>query len=138
MQVNTIDIMKSSGEKVKFSLDKLRASLKSIGAHHQTINQIVDNVRDELYHGISTKEIYNSAFAILKKNKNFLASKYKLKKAIYKLGATGSPFELFIGALLKYSGYKTEIDIVLQGPCVPHEVDVMAYKNNKTSIIECK
>ena len=126
MQVNTIDIMKSSGEKVKFSLDKLKASLKRIGAHHQTINQVVDNVKEELYHGISTKEIYNSAFAILKKNKNYLASKYKLKKAIYKLGPTGSPFEPSIGALLKYSGYKTEIDMVLQGPCVTQEVNVKA------------
>ena len=33
---------------------------------------------------------------LLKKKKSYLASKYKLKKAIYELGPTGFPFERFI------------------------------------------
>jgi hypothetical protein len=138
MKIDTIDIVKSSGDKVKFSLDKLKSSLKQTGADSQTVNKIVDTVRDELYQGISTKEIYNRAFAMLKKKKSYLASKYKLKKAIYELGPTGFPFERFIGAILKYSGFKTEVDMVLQGQCVTHEIDVVAYKNNETTIIECK
>ena len=138
METNTIDIIKSSGDKVKFSLDKLKTSLKRTGADLKTVNQIVDRVRDELYQGISTKEIYNRAFSLLKKKKSYLASKYKLKKAIYELGPTGFPFERFIGAILKYSGYKTEIGVVLQGQCVTHEVDVIAHKNGETSVIECK
>jgi len=93
-----IEITKSSGEKVKFSLEKLRASLKRSGADADLINQILDKVRDELYQGISTKEIYNRAFAMLKNEKLEYASKYKLKKAIYELGPTGFPFEKFIAA----------------------------------------
>jgi hypothetical protein len=138
METNSIDIVKSSGEKVKFSLDKLKLSLKRTGADNQTVSQIVNTVRDELYQGISTKEIYNRAFAMLKKKKSYLASKYKLKKAIYELGPTGFPFERFISTILTYSGYKTEIDKVLQGQCVSHEIDVIAHKNNETTIIECK
>jgi hypothetical protein len=138
MKTEHIEITKSSGEKVKFSLEKLRASLNQIGADTQTVNQIIDTVRDELYQGISTKEIYNRAFALLKKKERYLASKYKLKKAIYELGPTGFPFERFVRAILKYSGYKTEIDKVLQGQCVKHEIDVIAHKGNETSIIECK
>lgn len=138
MQTATIEIIKSSGEKAKFSLHKLKASLKRTGADNQTVNQIIDKVRDELYQGISTKEIYNRAFALLKKKKSYLASKYKLKKAIYELGPTGFPFERFISDILKYSGYKTEVGKILQGKCVTHEIDVLAQKNNKTTIIECK
>ncbi|WP_166965356.1 ATP cone domain-containing protein [Yeosuana marina] len=138
MNTNTIDIIKSSGEKAKFSLDKLRGSLKRTGADNQTVNQIVDTVRDELYQGISTKEIYNRAFAMLKKKKSYLASKYKLKKAIYELGPTGFPFERFVSAILKFSGYETEVGKILQGQCVTHEIDVIAHKNNETTIIECK
>ena len=132
------DIIKSSGEKVKFSLDKLRASLKRTGADNDTINAIIDNVRDELYQGISTKEIYNRAFALLKKKQSFLASKYKLKKAIYELGPTGFPFERFISAVLNHSGYQTEVGRILQGKCVKHETDVVAHKNGETTLIECK
>ncbi|MBR9846063.1 MAG: ATPase [Algicola sp.] len=133
-----IEIKKSSGETVKFSLDKLRASLKRTGADSQTIDQIINNVRDELYQGISTKEIYNRAFALLKKKQSFLASKYKLKKAIYELGPTGFPFERFVSAILNYSGYSTEVGEILQGKCVTHEIDVIALKHNETTIIECK
>lgn len=138
MKADTFEIIKASGEKVKFSLEKLKTSLKRTGADNDTVNSIIDKVRDELYQGISTKEIYNRAFALLKKKKSYLASKYKLKKAIYELGPTGFPFEHFIGAVLKYSGYDIEINKILQGQCVTHEIDVIAYKNNESTIIECK
>ena len=138
MNNESFDIIKSSGEKVKFSLDKLRSSIKKTGADKETIDSIIDNVRDELYQGISTKEIYNRAFALLKKKKSYFASKYKLKKAIYELGPTGFPFERFISELLKYSGYKTEVGKILQGKCVKHEIDVLAHKNSETTVIECK
>lgn len=133
-----IDIIKSSGEKVKFSMDKLRASLKKSGADQRTVNDIIDKVKIELYDGISTKEIYNRAFALLKKKEGYLASKYKLKKAIYELGPTGYPFERFISAILKYSGYKTHVSEIMQGHCVKHEIDVVAEKDGKTTLIECK
>jgi len=138
MNNEPFDIIKSSGERVKFSIEKLRASLNRTGAEKKVVDQILDKVRDELYQGISTKEIYNRAFSLLKKKKSYFASKYKLKKAIYELGPTGFPFERFISAILKYSGYKTEVGKILQGECVKHEIDVIAHKNNETSIIECK
>ncbi|MFD2915738.1 ATP cone domain-containing protein [Psychroserpens luteus] len=138
MDIQNIEIIKSSGEKVKFSLDKLRSSLKRTGADDTIVNQILDKVRDELYQGISTKEIYNRAFALLKKNKSFLASKYKLKKAIYELGPTGFPFERFVSAILRYSGFETKVGTILQGECVSHEIDVIAFKNSEATIIECK
>jgi len=133
-----IDIIKSSGERVKFSLSKLRSSLKHSGADPNLIEQIINKVREELYEGITTKEIYNRAFAILKKNRSTFASKYKLKKAIYELGPTGFPFERFIAAILQYSGYDTRTNETMNGICVTHEIDVVAEKDGKVSIIECK
>lgn len=135
---NTVEIIKSSGEKVKFSMDKLRNSLKHSGANHELVEDIVTKVTDELYEGISTKEIYNRAFSLLKRKKSVFASKYKLKKAIYELGPTGFPFERFVAAILGYSGYAVEVDVVLHGICVTHEIDVLARKNEMTTIIECK
>lgn len=133
-----ISIVKSSGEVVQFSLTKLKKSLKRTGADDEVVASILETVQDELYQGITTKEIYNRAFALLKKKKNVFASKYKLKKAIYELGPTGFPFEHFIGAILKYSGYKVAVGEILQGECVQHEVDIVAHKNNETTVVECK
>ena len=80
MKDQVIEITKSTGDKVKFSIPKLKNSLRRSGADDATINHIVNVVRDELYQGISTREIYNRAFALLKKKKSYLASKYKLKR----------------------------------------------------------
>jgi hypothetical protein len=138
MEVKEFHVIKSSGERAKFSLTKLRRSLQRSGADETLVNQIVDQVRDELYQGISTKEIYNRAFTLLKKKKSVFASKYKLKKAIYELGPTGFPFEKFVAAILEYSGYSTEVGKVIKGDCVQHEVDVFAKKNGLLAVIECK
>ncbi|WP_440120664.1 restriction endonuclease [Tenacibaculum sp. Ill] len=135
---NKITIVKASGEVVEFSLAKLKKSLKRTGADDTLVSEIIEIVQGELYEGITTKEIYNRAFALLKKKKNVFASKYKLKKAIYELGPTGYPFEYFIAAVLKYSGYKVKVGEILQGECVQHEVDVLAHKNNETTVVECK
>jgi len=133
-----INIIKSGGEKEKFSLEKLYGSLKRTGASDKTVNHILDIVRDELYQGISTKEIYNRAFALLKKDHSHFASKYKLKRAVFELGPTGFPFEKFISALLQFSGYETYTGDIVQGDCVKHEIDVIAHKKGETAIIECK
>ena len=133
-----VEVIKASGEKVIFSSDKLRVSLSKSGADSDTIQQILDIVNSELYNGITTKEIYKRAFNLLKKKGGHFASKYKLKKAIYELGPTGFPFERYISAILKYSGYDTSVGVILQGVCVTHEIDVVAIKNGTTTLVECK
>lgn len=136
--LSNIEVVKHSGQRAKFSIEKLKASLRKSGAEESLVNEISNHVRDELYQGISTKEIYNRAFALLKKKKKGYASKYKLKKAIYELGPTGFPFEKFIGAILSYSGYEAKTGQFLQGKCVTHEVDVVAHKNGQNIVAECK
>ncbi|MBO0340430.1 MAG: ATP cone domain-containing protein [Bacteroidota bacterium] len=138
MAIKEFHITKSSGEQVKFSIDKLNRSLQHSGASEEMIQEIVQRVQDELYPGISTREIHNRAFALLKKRKSIYASKYKLKKAIYELGPTGFPFERFIRGILHYSGYETKVGEILEGTCVSHEIDVIAFKNGTLNVIECK
>lgn len=138
MNEQSFEILKQSGKKVRFSIDKLRASLARTGADEKTIKHIINVVRDELYQGISSKEIYNRAFALLQKENRFCASKYKLKNALYELGPTGFPFEKFVAKLLEFSGYTVELNQVIQGKCVSHEIDILAHKKEKTNLIECK
>jgi len=138
MKISELHIIKASGEKVKFSIEKVANSLRKAGAVEQEIQEILEQLKEELYEGISTKTIYSRAFNLLKKKNSLSASKYKLKKAIYELGPTGFPFERFVAAILKNSGYKVEVGKILQGNCVTHEVDVIAKEGNKTIWIECK
>ena len=138
MKNSNFEIIKSSGKTVSFSYSKLRNSLLRSGADKEIVKDIINQMRDELYNGISTNEIYNRAFALLKKSKSVYASKYKLKKAIYELGPSGFPFEKFIGELLKKEGYEVKLNQILSGHCVNHEVDLVVKKNSKKHLIECK
>lgn len=138
MDIGNLQITKASGDKDVFSVEKVKASLRKSGADEEVINHIIRNLEDELYDGISTKEIYNRAFNLLKKKNRSFASRYKLKNAIYELGPTGFPFEKFIAAILKNTGFKVEVGKILQGICVTHELDVIAVKDQVKNLIECK
>ncbi len=133
-----MQITKANGELAPFQVKKLAFSLKKAGAAALTIQQIVSSISSILYEGISTKEIYKKAFMLLRKYSRPTAARYKLKKAIMELGPTGYPFENFIGKILEYEGFKTEVGVVMQGHCVTHEVDVTALKENEHYLVECK
>mgnify|MGYP003718125841 CR=1 FL=1 len=74
MESKQMKVIKSSGEKVAFSLPKLKASLRRSGANEAIVEDVINIVQDELYQDISTKEIYNRAFALLKKKKSITAT----------------------------------------------------------------
>lgn len=131
-------IIKESGEIANFSRDKLMTSLLKSGASDSDIKKIATEIESLLYDGITTKEIYKKAFALLKKHSRPTAARFKLKKAIMELGPTGFPFENFVGELLKYQGFKVEVGVIVQGSCVQHEVDVVAEKESKHFMVECK
>ncbi|MBN1340631.1 MAG: restriction endonuclease [Bacteroidales bacterium] len=131
-------IRKRSGEVVPFDLDKLRLSLERSGAAEQDVEAVVNEIRSRLVQGISTHRLYQMAYAVLKKKSVHAAGKYRLKKAIFDLGPTGYPFERFVGELLKYQGYEVEVGKRVKGHCVEHEVDVVAEKDNRRFMIECK
>jgi len=132
-----IKVKKFSGELVDFDERKLVNSLKAAQANHNLATKIVKEVNQSLYDGMSTKEIYQKAFKLLKKQRPS-AARYKLKRAIMELGPSGFPFEKYIGHILKFDGYDTEVGIIMQGNCVTHEIDVLAKKDDRCYVIECK
>tara|TARA_R110000765_G_C18905802_1_gene604502 strand:+ start:179 stop:1018 length:840 start_codon:yes stop_codon:yes gene_type:complete len=133
-----INIIKASGEKAPFEIEKVISSLERAGADKLLIEEIVQDVEKAVYDGMTTKKIYQMAFRILKRKSRVSASRYKLKKALMELGPTGFPFEKFVGAILGREGFDTKVGIIVQGNCVQHEVDVIAQKENKHYMIECK
>lgn len=133
-----IYIKKSTDEMELFSFEKLKQSLQSSGASKEVVETIVNRMQPNIYDGMSSNEIYKKAFALLKTQNRFSASRYSLKRALFELGPTGYPFERLVGALLKEKGYKTEVSVILNGECVTHEIDVLAEKDGNVYAIECK
>ncbi len=132
-------VTKASGEREPFSDEKLRRSLQRAGAPAKAIDDISKHIQYELKDGVTTSEIYNHAFSILKKEGRHFAARYGLKKAIMELGPTGHPFEKFVGEILKTQGYNNvQVGKIIQGICVAHEVDVVAEKGERRIMVELK
>ncbi|HKR07445.1 MAG TPA: ATP cone domain-containing protein [Bacteroidia bacterium] len=138
MKNKSIHITKASGEQVPFNSDKLRHSLHRSGANNEIIHEIISEVQNKLYEGITTRKIYQLAFGMLKKQSRHSAAKYKLKRAIMELGPSGFPFEKFVAAILNHQGYAVKVGEIVKGQCVNHEIDVIAEKENQHFMIECK
>ncbi len=131
-------VTKSSGEKSRFSEQKLRRSLERAGASEDQISYIIKEIGTKLFEGITTKQIYKLAFSLLKDNSRHLAARYHLKDAIMELGPSGFPFEKYIAEILNAQGYTTQVGQIVQGKCVTHEIDVIAEKDNNCFMVECK
>ncbi len=131
-------IVKRSGEREPFSETKLRRSLEKALASPAMIDEIVRHIRGELEEGMTTSEIYRHAFSLLKQHHAPLAARYSLKQAILDLGPEGHFFERFVGELVKSKGFAVEVGKVVEGFCVPHEVDVVGEKSDYHIMVECK
>ncbi len=138
MNTKQIYVTKISGEKALFDEEKLRNSLKRSKADDDIIDKVIEKVKIELKDSITTKEIYRMAFTYLRKYSSHSAARYKLKQSILELGPTGFPFEDYISELLKFKNYTTEVGKIVDGHCITHEIDIIAERDNRHILLECK
>jgi len=132
-------VLKADKTQEPFSEKKVIDSIKRARIPHSLQGEVLTHVKSKLYNGISTQEIYHHVMEFLGTTpKPYIKTRYSLKEAIMQLGPTGYPFEDFIGKLLQTQGYKTQVRQIMQGKCISHEVDVIAEKNGKMTMIEAK
>lgn len=131
-------IVKANGKSEEFNPLKLENSLILAGSDLGTVKDIVRQVTSELKAGMTTTHIYKRAFALLHSAEKNVATRYSLRRAIADLGPSGFPFEKFIAELLREQGYETLTGQMVLGECVPHEVDVIAWNNDKLIMAEAK
>jgi translation initiation factor 2 beta subunit (eIF-2beta)/eIF-5 len=131
-------IVKHSGDIVEYNPLKLQNSLLKSGANQAVIKEIMQTIEHEIYEGMPTKQIYKLAFGHLKKASNSHAARYNLRQAIQLLGPAGFFFEKYVARLFAAEHYDTQINLILQGKCVSHEVDVAIRKYDNVAMVECK
>jgi hypothetical protein len=134
----SILITKADGNTEYFKVEKLRRSLRRAGATPDETNEIILKIDKILHDKIKTQEIYRHAFSLLRESRPPVAARYSLRRALFNLGPTGFPFEVFLGRLFQKDGYSTKTGIILQGRCAPHEIDIAAYKTDHSFIGEAK
>ena len=136
--MNDLQITKASGERVAFDAEKLISSLQRAGATPGHAAAIGQTIEQQLYDGISSREIYRLAHRLLRKKARHTAARYSLKQALLAFGPSGFPFEQFIARLLKAEGYYVQTGLLRQGRCIDHEIDVLAESDGRVIVGECK
>jgi Holliday junction resolvase-like predicted endonuclease len=135
---NKIHIIKASGERQVFDEKKIYDTARRAGASEKLAEKVRDAVQKKLYPNISSDKILNYVLSYLNKKENKIASRYSLKKAIMELGPSGYSFEKYIAIILKEYGYQVKTNQFIKGHCLTYEIDVVAEKDNKVFVVECK
>lgn len=133
-----IQVKKYSGDLVPFDPDSLRHSLSRSGASEMEVTKVFGQIKHKLYDGISTRELYELAFELLKGHRDVYAARYSLKKALRDLGPDGFYFEKWVARLFQSNGYQAITGQTIQGHSVTHEIDVVAMKDERLLVVECK
>lgn len=132
-------VLKASGKTEPFNESKVLASIGRAGIPQKLHLEVLNHIKNNLHNNTSTEEIYQQIQNFLAGTKyKYSQSKYSLKRAIMDLGPTGFPFEVYVAEILSKAGFQTKISQVLSGKCVIHEVDIVALKEGRKVMVECK
>jgi hypothetical protein len=133
----TFNVTKYDGTKQAFNREKIIRTAIRMGATRQAAEQIVDEIENKAYDGISTRKILQMLYAILKRHRPTLKHQIDLRRSLSLL-KSAPDFEQYIQQLLREHGYKVTPNQIIQGKCVQHEVDAIATKDNRTCFVEVK
>jgi len=133
--VTEINVVKWGGSTQPYDREKIRGTLDKYGLSETAIDQVLDEVEENLYNGISTKEIFRLIEDKIGPRPRIL--KRDLRSALGEMGSKPD-FEVFVQKMLEKMGYlvRDERDII--GHCVEHEIDGVAEKDGKLFYIESK
>ena len=131
-------ITKASGEKELFDGAKIYRTARSAGADKNLAKDVRRMIEKKIYSDISSNKILNYILSYLNKKGKKVAVKYNLKRAIMKLGPCGYSFEKYVAMILKEYGYQAKINQFIKGYCLTYEIDILAQKDNRIFVVECK
>jgi len=132
-------VIKNSGEKEEFKPEKIMRTCIAAGASKKVADKIIKIISKKIYNGITTKKLLKMVIDLLEKEKyQHVAARYDSKNSILRLGPSGYPFEKFFAKLLAEYGYEVKVGTLVFGASIEHEIDILAEKDKKMHMIECK
>jgi len=132
-----IHVIKADGSKQLFDKQKIINTCLRLQATLEQAQSIADRIEARAYDGIPTKKILQMVFRYMKKYRPAIAYQIDLKQAIAMLRSKPD-FEIFVSKLYEAMGYEVKTNLIIQGKCIEHEIDVVAKKGNETILVEVK
>ena len=131
-------VKKRDGRLEEFSGEKIIRTCLRAGASRKVAEKVAEEVEKRIYDGISTDEVLEMVIELLLQQEYREGRRYDLKRSILRLGPAGFAFEKFVARLLEEYGYMTRTNVVIDGRCVKQEIDVVAERDGRKYMIECK
>jgi hypothetical protein len=132
-----VTVIKWDGRKEPYDQNKVITSLVRAGVSQSDLDRLLTEIEGQLTNPITTKclfEIIDTGLTLYKLEKP--RELYHLRD---KLAAMNPfDFEKYVQQLLQDEGYRCEWNVVVPGFWVEHQIDVIAYKNNNTIMVEVK
>ena len=132
-----IYVTKADGSKQPFDKQKIINTCLRLQATPEQAQSIADKIEAKAYDGIPTKKILQMVFQYMKKYRPAIGYQIDLKQAIAMLRSKPD-FEIFVAKLFEAMGYEVDINLIIQGKCIEHEIDVVAKKGNEIILVEAK
>jgi hypothetical protein len=130
-------VTKADGSKQPFDKQKIINTCLRLQATPEQAQSIADKIEAKAYDGIPTKKILQMVFLYMKKYRPAIGYQIDLRQAIAMLRSKPD-FEIFVAKLFEALGYKVETNLIIQGKCVEHEIDVVARKDSEIILVEVK
>jgi Holliday junction resolvase-like predicted endonuclease len=132
-----IYVTKADGSKQPFDKQKIINTCLRLQATPEQAQSIADKIEAKAYDGIPTKKILQMIFQYMKKYRPAIGYQIDLRQAIAMLRSKPD-FEIFVAKLFEAMGYKVETNLIIQGKCIEHEIDVVARKEDEVILVEAK
>jgi len=132
-----IYVTKADGSKQLFDKQKIINTCLRLQATPQQAQSIADRIEARVYDGIPTRKILQMIFQYMEKYRPAIGHQIDLKQAIAMLRSRPD-FEIFISKIFEALGYKVDTNLIIQGKCIEHEIDIVARKEQETILIEVK
>jgi len=131
-------VLKANGEKARFERNKIIGTCLRSGVSRKNAERIASEVANRVRDGMRTKDVLKMVLQKLDALETGHGEKYRLREAVSALNPEFNEFEKYVAHLLQAHGYKTKWNQIVQGQIIEHQVDVIAEKDGKKLLVECK
>lgn len=132
-------VVKKSGEREAYDEEKVRRSMNRVGVPENIKPEVLNHIRSKFTGGdMSTDDVFRHILEYLEPRDRKSSLRFNLREAIFQLGPTGFPFEQYLASIFRSMGYKVTTDVIMNGDCVRHEIDLLLEKDGHKEVAEVK
>ncbi|MFC1726918.1 restriction endonuclease [Patescibacteria group bacterium] len=133
-----INVIKHGGSSELYDRQKVLQSILRSQVNDHQAQEILSRVEKRLHDGISTKSLYQIVNReIVRQDLPHCSDLYRLREAVATMDSID--FEKFVKEILTKEGFEAQWNLILNGLCIDHQIDVVAKnKNGQVYYVEVK